>query len=310
LVRGVADDSATWFTRSRKPGTPTWAAEISNGNGAPVVGFVDTARFLADAQGQVPAIAQCASQLQLAGNLGRVGIALSGDPQVTRARFSVDVGALAPRIASSALAVPEGFAKAVAQAPLAVQWNLDLAAVRARLDPCMRLFDVDLGAVEQIGIRAGRAFVRTFDADEREGTGALSLDLAHKRFLADKLDDIPLRSTLERKRTFGPYAGKSLSIPMFLSVDYVLQDQLALAGVGDGLLLAMIGSGGSVPGPLAELAVQPLGLSVESWTALFELAEIHNANAVATQLQRWREVRVNLAIEGTRLVLAASGTRR
>jgi hypothetical protein len=239
-----------------------------------------------------------------------VTLALGADPKQANARIALDVGPLAATFASMTLPIPEGWATATAQVPLAAQWNLDLAAARKQLEPCLRLFDVDLRKLDELGLRAGRAFLRTFEPDDRKGSGAVSLDLTHKDFFASMLDDIPLRSTFERKRTFGPYAGKSLSVPMFPSIEYVLTDQLALAGVGEGQLLMMIGKGGTTPGPVFEVAVQPLGLSIESWTELFKLVDIDNAKRVAERLQRWRDARVNLTIDGTRLVLAAHGTRR
>jgi len=308
----IPDDGATWFSASRKPGAPTWGADFEAAKGGaepPVVGFVDAARLVADVQARVPEVAQCFGALQVSG-IGKLGVALAGDTKQANARLALDVGPLAPAIAAAVLPIPEGFGAATAQVPIAAQWNIDLAAARAKLDPCVRLFGADLRAIDELGIRAARGYLRTFDPDDRDGTGAVSLDLTHKDFFAAKLDDIPLRSTLERKRTFGPYAGKSISIPMFLTVDYVLTDQVALAGIGDGQLLTMIGKGGATKGPLFEVAVQPLGLSVESWTALFELLDIDHAKRVAERLQRWREARVNLTIDGSRLVLAASGTRR
>lgn len=308
---GLPDDSATWFAASRHPGAPTWAAEITAATGGaepPVVGFVDVARLVADVQARVPALAGCFAQLQL-GAIGKLGLALAGDPQRANARLALDVGALAPAIASAALGIPEGWSTATAQVPLAVQWNVDLAAARTRLAPCLEVVDADLRVLDELGVRAARGFIRSFDPDSREGSGAVALDLVHKDFFAAKLDDIPLRSTMERKRTFGPYAGKSLAIPMFLTVDYVLTDQLALAGVGDGQLLTLIGKGGTVGGPLAEVAVQPQGLSVESWTELLRLLDVGDARRVAERLQRWRDARVKLTLDGSRLVLAASGTR-
>ncbi|MBA3502905.1 MAG: hypothetical protein H0T65_21260 [Deltaproteobacteria bacterium] len=310
----VPDDSATWFSASRKPGDAKWAGDLAFAKGAgepPVIGFLDVARFLTDAQRRMPALAPCASSLPIA-NIGKLSLALAGDGKQANARITLDVGSLAPAIASTALPIPEGFAAATAQVPIAAQWNLDLAVVRAKADACMRLFDVNLRELDELGIRAGRGYLRTFDPDDREGTGAVSLDLTHKKYFEKQLDRVPsaMRSALEKKRTFGPYAGKSLSIPMFLTVDYVLTDKLALAGVGDGQLMTMIGKGGTAQGPLFEVALQPQGLSIEAWSELLGLLEIDNAKRIAERLQRWRDARVNLTIDGTRLVFSANGTRR
>ncbi|MDQ3341684.1 MAG: hypothetical protein M4D80_41570, partial [Myxococcota bacterium] len=86
--------------------------------------------------------------------------------------------------------------------------------------------------------------------------------------------------------------------------------KLALAGVGDGQLMTMIGKGGTAQGPLFEVALQPQGLSIEAWSELLGLLEIDNAKRIAERLQRWRDARVNLTIDGTRLVFSANGTRR
>ena len=308
----VPDDSSTWFTSSRKPGELKWGVDlaVAKGAGQPsVIGFLDVPKFLADAQARVPELARCASSLPV-GSIGKLSLSLDGTPERASARIMLDVGSLAPAIASTSLPIPDGFAAATAQVPIAAQMNIDLAVARAKADPCLQLFKVNLRELDELGIRAGRGYIRTFDPDDREGTGAVSLDLTHKRYFEQQLDRVPIRSTLEKKRTFGPYAGKSLSIPMFLSVDYVLTDKLALAGVGDGQLSTMIGKGGTTPGPLFEVALQPMGMSVDAWAELLGLLEIDNAKRVAGQLQRWRDVRVNMSIDQKYLVLGANGTRR
>ena len=312
----VPDDSATWFASSRKPGAVTWGQEIALAKGQPetkieppLVGFIDAAWLIADVGRRVPEVGRCTSTLPVA-SIGKLALRLSASPQEAHAYFALDVGALAPRIESVRLPIPDGWSAATGQVPIAAQMNIDVAAARTSLDACLRMFDVDLRELDEVGIRAGRGYIRSFDPDEREGTGAVSLDLTHKRFFDAQLDRVPMRSAMERKRTFGPYAGRTLSIPMFLTVDYVLQERLALAGVGDGQLSTMIGKGGTVAGMLAELAVQPQGLSIESWTELLALVEVDHAKSVAERLQRWREARVSLSIDGPRLVLAASGKRR
>lgn len=308
----VPDDSATWFASSRKPGAITWGSEIAVAKGQtepPLIGFIDAAWFVADVGQRVPEVGRCTSTLPIA-SIGKLALRLFGTPQEPHAYFTLDVGALAPRIESVRLPVPDGWSTATAQVPIAAQANIDLAAARPTLEPCLRLFGVDLRDFDELGIRAGRGYIRSFDPDEREGTGAVSLDLTHKKYFDAQLDRVPMRSAMERKRTFGPYTGRQLSIPMFLTVDYVLQDRLMLAGVGDGQLSTMIGKGGTVPAVLAELAVQPQGLSIESWTELLKLLEVDHARSIAERLQRWRAASVSLSMDGPRLVLAASGKRR
>jgi hypothetical protein len=298
---------------TKKPaGKPAWAADFEAYGGAPppVIGFVDAGKLLADAQAKVPELAQCASTLQLGAGIGRLSFTMAGDTKQVNTRIALDIGPLAQRVEASMMPVPEGWAQVTAQVPIAAQMNIDLNAFRARFDSCLKLLDIDLRELDEFGVRAGRAFIRTFDPDERKGTGAIALDLSHKDFFAAKLDEIPMRSAFERNRAFGPYKGKSVAIPMFLTVDYVLTDQVALAGVGDGLLIQLVGRGMAQKGPLLEVALQPLGLSIEAWTELLGLIDVDNPKRVAQGLHKWREAKLTARIEGTRLVLQASGTRR
>lgn len=307
---GQPDTGTRWFSSSRRPGAPTWTADWTwaQGGGRPaVVGFIDLRAMLAALPPKVADAAACAQLLE---PVGRVALAVEGDARSARARVALDVGAAAQTLARATLPVPEGWAAAAARVPLAVQWNLDLPYVRQATAPCARTLGIDLSALDAIGVRTARALLRSFDPDDRSGTGAVALDLAHERYFAARLDDIPLRSALERKRQFGPLAGRSLAVPMFLTIDYVLTDTLALAAVGDGLLAAIVGQGGSQPGPVFALDVQPLGLSREAWEALLELVDAPHARRVVERLLAWREARISLAIDGSRLVLAASGTRR
>lgn len=302
-----SEGDASWLAKSKRGGRGAWTADLDAAAKPPVLGFADAARLLAAAQSRIPELAPCTSQL---GDIGRMRFSMAGDARHANARVALDVGDAAPRIDASTLPIPEGWANVTAQVPIAAQWNIDVPAMRTRLDPCLRIF-VNLNILDQLGVRAGRGFLRTFDGEApAKSTGALALDLVHDEFFAAQLDQVPMRSTFERKRTFGPYAGKSLAIPMYLTVDYVLTDQLALAAVGDGLLVQLVGRGGTVKGPLVQLGLQPLGLSIESWTDLLELLDVDHPKRVAEALQKWREARLTAALEGRWLALSVTGTRR
>lgn len=307
----AADDAATWFAASRRPGAPTWTADwqAAQGSAQPaVVGFADVRRIVGELGPRAPAAAACARLLD---PVSKLTLALDGDAKQMSARFAFDVGPAAASITQATLAVPEGWAAATAQVPIAAAWNLDLAVVRTTVAPCTTALGIDLlRRFEDLGVRGGRAFLRSFDPDERSGSGVASLELAHKRYFAAQLDDIPMRSVLERKRQFGPYAGKALAIPMFMTIDYVLTDAVAFAAVGDGMLASVVGKGGTVPGPVVALAVHPLGLSREAWIGLFDLLDVPQPDRVADHLLRWREARLAVTVDGARLVVAASGTRR
>jgi hypothetical protein len=305
LLPDVPDDSATWFAASRKPSAPTWTAELQAAN-APVAGFIDAARLLTEAAGHsTGSLKACLQSL----SIGRTTFALGGDPKQVNARIAIDVGAAAPELAKLVDPIPDGFATATAQVPLAVQMNVKLSGLRAKYNACFQVLEIG-DELAELGIDSGRGYLRTFDPDDKSGSGAVSLDLTHPKFLQDQISRIPMRSAFERSRTIAGMPGKALSIPTFPTVEYILTPSLALAGIGDGQLSTMIGKGGRVPGPVLDIAVQPQGLSTESWSELFELLDIDNAKRVAERLQRWRQLRVNLTIEGSRLVLVATGTRR
>jgi hypothetical protein len=301
------EGDASWLAASKQGGRGGWTADLDAAANPYMLGFVDVGRLVADAQRMVPEIAPCTSLL---GDVHHARLSMAGDAKHTNMRIALDVGNAASQIAASTLPIQDGWANVTAQVPIAAQWNVDLVAVRTRFEKCFALMDVNLGFVDEVGVRAGRGFLRTFDGEDRKGTGAVALDLAHKDFLAAQLDQVPMRSTFERKRTFGPYAGKSLAIPMYLTVDYVLNDQLALAAVGDGLLVQLVGRGGTVKGPLFDLALQPLGLSLESWTAVLELLDVDHPDRIATYLRTWRDARLTASLEGSWLVLSLAGTRQ
>jgi hypothetical protein len=305
LLPDVPDDSATWLAASRKPSAPTWAAELSAAN-APVAGFIDTARLLTEAASRATGGVQaCLQSLPF----GRTSLALAGDAKQANARVAIELGTAAPAFAKLVDGIPDGFAAATAQVPLAIQMNANLQRVAAAYGACFQLTGL-ADELAEFGVSSGRGYLRTFDPDNKSGSGALSLDLTHAKFVNDQIGRIPMRSAFERSRTIAGLPGKALSIPTFPTIEYIIQPTVAYAGIGDGQLSTMIGKGGRVPGPVLEVAVQPQGLSTESWSELFELLEIDNAKRVAERLQRWRQARVNLTIEGSRLVLAATGTRR
>jgi len=243
-------------------------------------------------------------------SLGRVAISIEGDGSRVSGRLAFDLGPAAASVTAGLLPVPEGFAAAAAQAPLAAQWNLDLLVVRAWLQPCLHAIDEDLGRLDRFGVRSGRAVLQAFDPDDKSGAGAVVLDLAHQKFFASQLDELPMRSTLERRRTFGPHAGHSISIPFVATLDYVLTDKLAMAAVGDGLLAKVVGSGKTEPGPVASIDILPPAMSAEAWRTLLGALDRRDADVIVERLLRWREGHIAVTIEGTSLLVAATGVRR
>lgn len=307
-------EGTAWFSNSRRPQNRDWARDWQWAQGSAttgLVGFLDPADVLGRFAAQVPDALACVRLLE---PIRRVGLAIdasAGTPAQgasAKGRLSFDLGAATGGVASATLPVPEGFAAAAANAPISAQWNLDLVALRAWAQPCLRTLGEDLGVVDRYGVRAGRAIVQRVDLDDKSGAGVLSLDLVHKRFFANQLDEVPMRSTLERDKRFGPVAGHTIAIPFVATVDYVLEDTLAFVAMGDGLLAKVIGSGARVPGPLVSVDLVPGLLTPQTWAGLLELADL--PTSIADRLLRWRDAHLSVSIEGTSLVVAASGTRR
>jgi hypothetical protein len=306
------DEGQAWFTSSHRPEGPGWAKAWQWASTAvtaakpAMIGFVDAHDVIASIVGKVPDAMACAKLLD---PVGRVGIAVTGGGKQAAGKLTIDIGPAAAGIAAQILPGPAGFAGLAATAPLAAQWNVDLLAVRAWLQPCLKAMNQDASVLDRFGLRSGRVVLRSYDPDDRSGTGALALDLAHKRYFEALLDEIPLRSTLERSRTFGPHKGHNLSVPFVASLDYVLTDHLALAGVGDGLLVQMLGTG-MVKGPVAAIDIAPPALPAEAWKMLLRTIGIGSVDDVVTQLMRWRDGHIAVTIEGTSLVVTATGNRR
>ncbi len=302
-----------WFSNSRKPQGAAWgrdwdwARDATKSAKPALTGFVDAVDLLANLSSKIPDAIACT---QLLAPLGRVGLSIEGDGSRATGRIALDVGPAAASISAALLPVPEGFAAQSQGAPLAAQWNLDVLAVRAWLQPCLRAINEDLGALDRFGVRTGRAVLQSFDPEDKSGAGAVALDLVHKKFFASQLDEVPLRSTLERNRTYGPHKGHSLAVPFVATLDYVLTDTLALAAVGDGLLAKIVGTGKTVPGPIASIDILPPAMSPEAWKTILGAIDRRYAEVLVERLMRWREGHIAVTIEGSSLLVAATGVRR
>jgi len=308
------EDGVGWFTSSVHPGAPTWGADwqwaaSSVGERAPVLGIVDVRTLLTVVAAHAPPGAGACTRMLAP--VSRVAISIEGDGKHAGGRLAIDIGAAAAAaLAHVVLPPPDGWAQVAPRAALAVQWNVDLFAARSWASDCIGPLARLLAPIDQYGLRAARALVLAFDPDAMTGQGAASLELANKKFFAGLLDKIPLRSTMEKKRTFGPYAGKTLSVPFGPTVDYVLTDTVALAGMGDGVLASVVGKGPAATGPLVAIDVAPPVLAKEVWIKGLEILNAPQASWLAEHLVRWRDGHVALSLDGTRLVLEASGNRR
>jgi hypothetical protein len=298
-----------WFESSHRATPPAWADRWKRAavDAPKLAGFVDVRALL----GKLPEVADALACVDLIRTVGAIGFSVASEGTFTGISVAADVGPAAEPLRKALLPPPEGFDATARRAPLAAQWNLDLAAVHKSIAPCVKVAGFDpFGEASTRGIRAVRAILMSFDPDDSSGTGAVAVDLASTQLVSSLLDRIPMRSTLESPKAFGPYAGKSISIPLGPTLEYVVTDSLAIAGVGDGVLARVIGKG---PGPptttILGLDILPAGLSADAWAWLFDRANIPARKRGVLRLQRWRDLHVSLRLDGTLLVLQATGNR-
>lgn len=319
---GAEGEGTEWFTASKQPGPASWvgtwqAAEALAQKPAGLVGIVALADLAAKVAARRPEAASCARQLEA---VRGVGIAVEGEGNFVGGKIAVDLGAAAQPLATHLLAPPPGWSTASARAPLAAQWNLDLRAAASWVQPCIATVDghgraipggADLTAMlDQLGVRTARAFVHSLDPDDKSGTGVIAVDLSHPRYFAQLLDQIPMRSRFEKKRAFGAYQGKHLSVPFVATVDYVLDDRVFLVAMGDGMLeRAASGAPGGQPAVLA-VDLIPSGLPVGVWEWLFAQAELPAPKRLAQRLSAWADIHLGAHLDRDRLVIEAQGNRR
>nr|HEX4317652.1 hypothetical protein [Kofleriaceae bacterium] len=324
-IAELGDDGVAWLAHARA-GRGDWAAAwdaaqqlaAAHGVTPEIAGFGNLAAMVKTVTDRVPAALACA---QLVSPVQRVSFAIDGDGHHAGGHVALELGPAAQGVRAAVLAPPAGWTAATANAPLAVQWNLDVAAVTRWLAPCARAIGAgtDLAALSSPGVRAARGVVKAFDpADTEHDAGAVVLDVSDTRMVTEMLDRVPLRKQLEGDRTFGPYAGHSLGIPTFGRIDYVLTDKLAMVAMGDGLLAqiatgATAGAGAAHEPPLIAVDVAPPALPEDAWVSLMDLVvgDVLGAHrAIAGEMMHWRDGHVALTLDGSALVISASGNRR
>jgi hypothetical protein len=327
-MSGTPDDGG-WFAASHGAHEASWAgnwgwAQRAAGAAAGLVGVLDLRGVIAEIAARLPHAVACA---HLAASVGRVAVAVAGDEHHVSARLGLEVGST-DRLRAMLLPAPSGWDATARTAALAAQWNLDLAAARSELAPCVAAAGASLALADETGVRAARALVMGFDPDAMSGSGAIALDVASTAFFERQLDRIPLRGTLERARTFGPYRGHALSIPFSVTIEYVLERQLAIAALGEGLLARLVapvpapaadGSprAAAVP-PIAAIDVAPPAMSARAWQAVIDGLVERRLDASTSRLSRqlvahlmaWRDGHLAVTAEPGEIVITASGTRR
>ncbi|HEY1815447.1 MAG TPA: hypothetical protein VGG74_24025 [Kofleriaceae bacterium] len=287
-----------------------WATRLAR-HAKPLAGFWNahaTLAKLATSAGDHHGLAICMASLA---SIERVGITISGDGHFAEARLAFDVGSAAPP-PSALLAPPPGFAALASTAAIAAQWNYPLDAfVTTGIGKCLIAAEYDVAALQhETGARAGRVAIESFTQDPPAGTGAVSLDLSSTAHVASLLGEIP-SVAFKSERTFGTYKGTHVSIPLVASLDYVLDDHVAMAAMGDGLLDQLVAGAPAASVPIFAFDIRPPALNDATWHFLLgQLWGRSESEPIVRQLENWRDGHISLAIDHDALVLDASGNRR
>lgn len=298
----VSQPFVAWFEHSHRPSNATWTSAWdwakAQAKGQGLIGFVQLREVLAALTSRVREAQACAKQLD---SVERVGIAIASDGKSLDARLSFQT-ASTPAVMSP----PPGWSAASRGMPLAAEWNVDLRTVAAWLQPCV---GESVGEITETGVVTLRAFVQSIDPDDKSGVGAVAADLSSKNFINAQLDEVPMRSRLEKDRQFGIYKGKHLAVPFVATVDYVLNDRLFIAAMGDGVL-AKVAAGTPPSAPIGVVDIIPSGLPVETWEWILNQIHAPNQKRFAQQLQSWQQLHVDARHDGKALLIEATGTRR
>jgi hypothetical protein len=298
----VSQPFVAWFEHSHRATAGTWTSAWdwakAQAKGQGLTGFVELRDVLAALGSRVQEVQSCAKQFD---SVERVGIAIASDGKSLDARVTVQTPNAPP-----VYTAPPGWRAASQGMPLAATWNADLRAVGAWLQPCVG--DV-YGEIAETGIVTLRAFIKSLDTDDKSGVGAVSADLSSSRYINAQLDEVPMRSRLEKDRQFGIYKGKHLSVPFVATVDYVLNDKTFIAAMGDGVL-TKIGTGTPEPSDVGSIDIIPSGLPVDTWEWLLSQIHMPNQKRVAQRLQSWQQLHVGARHDGNALLIEATGTRR
>ena len=310
---GIHDDSRSWVKASTHRQSVTWMDSWQWANrvadriakSPKVLGFLDLRKLVAASMRTADTVA-CA---QAFAPIERVGFAYDTDGHAVDGRLTFEIGAAASSVVAAVLPEPPGWTAAAANAPLAAQWNIDVARLAAWISPCAGALGAsrDLEDLRGTGVRSARVFIQTLDLANTTGTGAVSLDLSSTKLITRYLDKIPMRSAVERDRTWHGVAGHHLGIPFGPAVDYVLDDTHLIAAMGDDMMEKVLAPGAKAVTHLLQLDIIPAGLPKSAWDLLRELPV---GRALVRELAAWRDGHIAVTLEGTTLVIEARGNRR
>jgi len=311
---GAKGMTPEWFEHSHQaPGSVTaawsaaWDWAQQHAGKAAVVGFARMHDFVGATMKRVSNGHTCLQQLEA---IDKVGFAFDVDGTKAGAHLTFDLGTSAANLASHVLAPPPGWQAVAQNAPLQLQWNLDLDAVTTWLSPCAHAISSDpdpFADLKQYGVRTGRAIVLSVDPGDKSGAGAIALDLANGTFLESYVDKV---SHFSSDKTFGPYRGHHVSIPFVAKLDYVFDEHVAIAAMGDGVMdRVTAGAPGAAP-PVFSLSVMPDGMPKDTWVWLLDQAGVSNPKRLVDRFSAWREAHLTAALEGTSLVVEVAGNHK
>lgn len=312
------DPDAQWFvhTHHRPEGSYGWQHNFKTATNLRaklehdgLLGFLDSQALIAIVRAHAPkSLTQCLDRFA---PIGVAGFAIEGDGQHAGGQLAFDLGPAAKGVAAALLPPPGGFAAVAQNAPIAVQWNLDIGAIASFISPCLATAGGNTTFLTKYGLRSGRVAIQTLSPSDRSGTGVVSADLSDKSYLGSLLDQIPKRSMFENNHTFGGFAGHRISVPFLITVDYVLDDRTGMLAIGEGLMDKLVARAPTMPPALFSIDVIVPGLSPEVWK--FLIGEVTNewfAKRAVDLLQRWHDGHVSVTIDHELLVIDASGNRR
>ncbi len=316
---GQGPPSTAWFTAIHDPHSRDWQRRdpLTGGDTfyagkdatATVGGFVDLPRLLGIIAHEWPGAAACTKRLGAFGHV-EIGSGVRNGAVGFKLSAALDPAAAAAAVAHGVLAPPPGWQAVAADAPIALQWNLDLDAGVGWFEPCAKALHVDPIALSRYQVRTLRAALETFS--DGKPSGVLAADLsgssAIASMLAEELDRIPsfLRSRVDHAKRFGTYSGHELSIPTVPTVDYVLTDALAIFAIGDGLIDRVVATSAQVSAPpAASLVIQPRKLSPAAWKDMFDAIGLQLPEPLLALLQHWQRLSVTATVGNDGLKLQA-----
>ncbi|MFT3691812.1 MAG: hypothetical protein QM831_01640 [Kofleriaceae bacterium] len=304
------DKTDDWFTPTHHPRGQSWKtgfASLRSFERGGLLGFIDTQQMLAVIKAKAKEAATCIDSFH---DIHLASFSITAEGPAVGGKLAFDIGSRGADLQSVLLPAPPGFTAIAKGAPIAAQWNLDLAAIQRFLTPCMQSVGAKPDKLMKMGVRAGRVIVKTLDPSGPSGTGVVSLDVANKAELVKYLDMIPHRSMFEGDETFAGQKGKRIKVPFVVTLDYILDDARAIVAIGDNLMEQVL-SGQSAAPPVAELAIDVDAMKPEAWSFVLEHATNEwFAKHALERLMRWQRGNIRVTVDQNQLVIDAAGTRK